>query len=355
MRKYLLLLLALLLALTGCAAAEDEEFSMEDILSNVKPEVVEKTIVQPTPEPQNAVEEEEASIYEPDGSILITLSAAGDLALSGDLYDAELTKQSGNIHFPLRNIRETLMQDDVTLINLESAASAEMLAQGSVEAVSLGNDGVLALDENAQQELKQALSLAGIAYAQNAEVGVKEIKGIQVAMLSYSCLEDFDRVVSRIPQDVAAAKTQYPIVVVSFHWGRENAYTPDEQQVLLGRLAVDSGADLVLGHRSRSIQPIEYYKGAYICYSLGSFCYTGEDKPSDMSSYIFQTRFRMRDGVVEADGFRILPIRISSRTDRNDFTPSLLDKATAVDSILNTLRENGSALQFAVEDYPLTW
>ena len=355
MRKYLLLLLALLLALACTATAEDEEFSIEDILSGVKPEVVEKTIVQPTPEPSAAVEEEEASIYEPDGSILITLSALGDFSLGGDLYEAELAKQNSNIHFPLRNIAETLTQDDVTLMNLESAVDAQVLTQGSVEAVSLGNDGVLALDENAQQELKQAMSLAGIAYAQNAEVGVKEIKGVQVAMLSYSCLEDFDRVVSRIPQDVAATRTQYPIVIVSFHWGRENTYIPDEQQVLLGRLAVDSGASLVLGHHSRRIQPIEYYKGAYICYSLGSFCYTGEDKPSDMSSYIFQTRFRMRDGLVEADGFRILPIRISSRTDRNDFTPSLLDKATAVDSILNTLRENGSTLQFAVEDYPLTW
>lgn len=354
MRKYLLLLLALLLALS-CAAAEDEEFSMEDILSGVKPEVVEKTIVQPTAEPTSVAVEEEASIYESDGSILITLSALGDFSLGGDLYDAELAKQNSNIHFPLRNISETLMQDDVTLMNLESAVDTQVLLQGSVEAVSLGNDGIQTLAENEQQELKQAMSLAGIAYAQGAEVGVKEIKGIQVAMLSYSCLEDFDRVVSRIPQDVAAAKTQYPIVIVSFHWGSENAYIPDEQQVLLGRLAVDSGADLVLGHRSRRIQPIEYYKGAYICYSLGSFCYTAEDKPSDMSSYIFQTRFRMRDGQVEADGFRILPIRISSRTDRNDFTPSLLDKATAVDSILNTLKENGSTLQFAVEDYPLTW
>lgn len=355
MRKLLMLLLALMLALTCASAEEDEEFSMADILSGVAPEVVEKTIVQPTAEPENTAPPEETTIYEPDGSILITVSATGDFSLGGDLYDAELTKQNGNIHFPLRNIRETLLGDDMTIVNLESAVAPEVLAQNGVEAVSLGNDGVQAMDEAAVQELKQGLSLAGVTYAQGAEVGVREIKGIQVATLSYSCIDGYDKLWSKIPQDVAAAKTQYPIVIVSFHWGNENAYTPTEDQVQLGRLAVDSGASLVLGHRSRRIQPIECYKGVYICYSLGSFCYTGEDKPSDMSSYIFQTRFRMRDGVVEPDGFRILPIRISSRTDRNDFAPILLDKATAVDSILNTLMENGRALQFMVEEYPLTW
>lgn len=356
MRKLLSLLLLLALAL-GCAAAEDEEVSISDVLTNVHPDVVEKTIVQPPAQEETAVVEEEASIYEPDGSVLITLSAAGDMLLSGDLYEAELSKYAGDASFALRNISETLLSDDLTLVNLEGAPAeaAAALAAGGLDAVSLANDGMLALDEAARQELRLALETDGITCVEAGEITLREVKGVQIAMLSYSCIEGYDKLWSRIPQDVAAAKTQYPFVIVSFHWGNENSYTPTGDQVQLGRLAVDSGADLVLGHHSRRIQPIEYYNGVYICYSLGSFACAAEDKPSDMSSFIFQLRLRMRDGVLTQEGFRILPIRVSSRTDRNDFAPTLMDKVTAVDSILGTLKENGRTLQYAVEEYPQTW
>ena len=64
------------------------------------------------------------------------------------------------------------------------------------------------------------------------------------------------------------------------------------------------------------MNPIEYYNGVYICYSLGNFCFAGNSKPSDMSSFMFQTHWRIRDDEITNEGFRIIPIRISSRTDR---------------------------------------
>ena len=193
------------------------------------------------------------------------------------------------------------------------------------------------------------------AYSTSTEIGVVEIKGVQIAMLSYLCIDRYAQLWDKVPADIAAAKAQYPIVIVSFHWGNETYYQPTDNQVKMGRLAVDAGADLVLGHHSHRIQPIECYKGVYICYSLGNFCFAGNSKPSDMSSIIFQTRFRIRDGQVSNDGFRIIPIRISSRTDRNDFIPTVLEKATAIDSVVNTMKENGRKLQYAVEEYPLEW
>ena len=75
------------------------------------------------------------------------------------------------------------------------------------------------------------------------------------------------------------------------------------------------------------MNPIEYYNGVYICYSLGNFCFAGNSKPSDMSSFMFQTRWRIRDDEITNEGFRIIPIRISSRTDRNDFTPTVFGGA----------------------------
>jgi len=355
MRKLLTLLLALLLALCG-AAAEDEELSMEEILDGVAPQVVDKTIPKP-PTPEEIAAAEEASRFEPDGSLLITVSAAGDMLLGGEFYGAELEKYAGDHSFVMRNIRETLLEDDLTILSLERATeeTAAVLAPGGVEAVTLANDTMRETGEEEQMTLRLAIESAGTTAVAAGEIALREVKGMQVAMLSFDCTNGYDKLWAKVPQDVAAAKTQYPIVIVSFHWGRENSYTPDGDQVQLGRLAVDAGADLVVGSHSRRIQPIECYKGVYICYSLGNFCYTAEEKPSDMSSFIAQMRFRVRDGVVAHDSFRLVPIRISSRTDRNDFSPSLMDKVTSVDSILTTLKENGRNLEFALEDYPLAW
>lgn len=74
-----------------------------------------------------------------------------------------------------------------------------------------------------------------------------------------------------------------------------------------------------------------------------------------MSSFLFQIRWRVTDTEITQEDFRIIPIRISSRTDYNDFTPTVLDKATAIDGLLTTLKENGKKLDNPVSEYPLDW
>ena len=199
-----------------------------------------------------------------------------------------------------------------------------------------------------------------MVWSGDGQLGVIEVKGIQIAMLSYLCIDRYDQLWNTVPAEIAAAKEMYPLVIVSFHWGTELKYYPTDNQIKMGRLAVDSGADLVLGHHSHRIQPIEQYKGVYICYSLGNFCFAGNSKPSDMTSYLFQTRFRVREGEngqeITNEGFIIIPIRISSRTDKNDFIPTVLTKESTIDSILNTLKENGRKhCDYAVSEYPLAW
>ena len=62
-----------------------------------------------------------------------------------------------------------------------------------------------------------------------------------------------------------------------------------------------------------------------------------------MSSFMFQTRWRIRDDEITNEGFRIIPIRISSRTDRNDFTPTVFGDGAARDAVLTTLKNNGKS------------
>ena len=114
-----------------------------------------------------------------------------------------------------------------------------------------------------------------------------------------------------------------------------------------------------IGNHSHRIQPVENYLGKFICYSLGNFCFAGNSKPSDMSSIIFQIRYRVKDGNVSYKDFRIIPIRISSNNKQNDFIPTVLDVSTsdgaAVDAILNVLtsKDNAKDLTDPVTDFPL--
>ena len=384
MRQFAALLFTLIL-LALPALAEEEELSMGDMLSGADPEVVASTFIAPPEDSEDfeLLEDEEESIYEPDGSVLITITGTGDFTIGGDvrkssnIFDKELDRQGGDVNFTLRNIRDVLMADDLTIVNFEGTLTttdyipsekrenqflfsappewASVLPDNGVEAVSLENNHVMDHGEEAYYETMDALDAAGVVYSNSTTVGVIEVKGVEIAMLSYLTIDRYDQLWDKVPADIRAAKAKYPIVIVSFHWGNETWYYPTDNQVKMGRLAVDAGADLVLGHHSHRMNPIEQYKGVYICYSLGNFCFAGNNKPSDMTSYLFQTRFRIRDGEVSNEGFRIIPIRISSRTDRNDFIPTVLEKATSIDAILNTLKDNGKRLDFAVEKYPLEW
>ena len=389
MRKLTSLLLALMLLFTfGLAEEEEEELSLEDILSGADPDVVADIFRTPVVIDGTAAEAAPVeSIYEEDGSILITLTATGDFTVGGDtrksvnIWDTELKKHNGDYQFAMQNIRDVLLADDLTIVNFEGTLTdstyipsskknndflfsappeyVEMLTKNGVEAVSLENNHVMDHGEDAYIETQTHLSNAGVVWSGNGELGVIEVKGIEIAMLSYLCIDRYDQLWDKVPADIKAAKEAYPLVIVNFHWGNELMYHPTDNQIKMGRLAVDAGADLVLGHHSHRIQPIEYYNGVYICYSLGNFCFAGNSKPSDMTSYLFQTRFRIREGAdgqqITNEGFIIIPIRISSRTDRNDFIPTVLTKESAIDAILSTLKEHGRKLDYAVDSYPLSW
>ncbi len=385
------LLLALLLGLSLPAVCEeDDDMSILELTEDDTLVLLEEDEEDPNGVP---------NIYEADGSVLITISATGDLTIGGDsrkrtdIFNDELKKQGGDISFTMRNVRDIFMADDLTIVNFEGTLTdstyvpsnkknneflfsappsyVSMLSDNGIEAVALENNHVMDHGESAYEDTKYALKNAGIVYSNSTETGVIEIKGVKIAMLSYLCIDRWDSLRTQVPKDIEAAKKEYDLVICSFHWGYELAYSPTQNQVDMGHLAVDSGADLVLGHHSHRINPIEKYNGVYICYSLGNFCFSGNSKPSDMTSYIFQTRFRVKpDGItIQNEGFRIIPIRISSLTNRNDFIPTPLDKDTAIDSLLTTLTANshvirksgstfkktGQTLEYAVVDYPLTW
>lgn len=72
---------------------------------------------------------------------------------------------------------------------------------------------------------------------------------------------------------IQAAAEVSDVVVVLPHWGPEDVPIPNWSQRDLARVAVEAGADLVVGNHTHVIQAIEEIDGVMIFYGLGNFVF----------------------------------------------------------------------------------
>ena len=376
---FLMLVLMLLLSAFGGLAAQEEEVSLF-----ARPSPTPEASVSPDTDSPDVIPSptQQAAQQQADGSVIVTISAVGDLTFGGDvrkggmsLFDKELKKQGGDLGFVTRNIRDLLAEDDMTLANFETTLTSapvfkkgnefvfsappeyiEILTQGSIEAVSFENNHALDHGQTGIDETTANFDKHGIIWSAEGHLGIFEAQGVRIGLLAYQTFDNqYPRLYDLVPLDIARAKTQCDIVIVSYHWGDELDYAPNANQQTLGRLTIDAGADLVVGHHSHRINPIEEYNGKYIVYSLANFSFAGNNKPSDMSSFVFQIRFLVKDGVTTGQGFRIIPMRISSKSDYNDFMPTPFTDQRLIDNVINTMLSNGKRLEYAVTSYPVDW
>ena len=326
-----------------------------------------------------------------DGSVIVTISATGDVTIGGDtrkksksIFDKQLEQEPSGLDFPLENVRSLFEADDLTIVNFEGTltdtksatkntysfaappAYVQVLTSGSVEAVSLENNHIMDHGAQGYADTCQALDGAGIVYSGHLGGTVYTTDtGVQIGMLSYQTFNgNYKNIYASIEGDIKALRDAgCQLVIVSYHWGEEKDYLPNERQVPLGRATIDAGADLVLGHHSHRMNPIEEYKGKYICYSLGNFSFAGNTRPDDMDTFVFQQRFRVAtDGTVSNEGFRIVPCSISSQEKVNDFKPTPKDEAGS-EAVVKRLLELNAKLEkqyrstgvMAVSDYPTAW
>ena len=103
----------------------------------------------------------------------------------------------------------------------------------------------------------------------------------------------------------------------------------------LGHIAIDEGADLVIGSHPHVIQGYEKYNGRYIVYSLGNFCFGGNPNPSDKDCMIFQQTFTVTgNDVATDDNINVIPCSISSVSNSNNYqpTPATDDEKTRIEA-----------------------
>lgn len=298
--------------------------------------------------------------------VTLTVSVVGDCTLGTDEnfdYNSSLNAyfySNGNSYF-MENVKSIFSSDDLTIANLEGTLTtsdsradklyafkgdpefSKILSSGSIEAVNMANNHSHDYGEQSYQDTLTNVRNEGITTFGYEETAVINVKGVKVGLVGIYELNDHLGRTEQLKEHIATVKKQgAQLIIVIFHWGNEKETVPDTNQMTLGRLAIDEGADLVCGHHPHVLQGIETYKGKNIVYSLGNFCFGGNSAPSDMDSMIFQQTFTITsDGVLPDNKTNIIPCSISSAYGYNNYqpTPSQGDEATR---IMNKIKERSS-------------
>lgn len=275
----------------------------------------------------------------------ITISAAGDCTLATDEYEGQMKSfketaaEKGNSYF-MNNVRDIFADDDLTIVNFEGTLSengrreekqfafrgkpsyAEILTEGNIEAACLSNNHSRDYGEISNTDTHKILSDKGIITFDSLSTAVCDVKGIKVGLVGINHLNDVDR--TRLENAVDSVKAHNPdIIIACIHWGVEKATEPTEEQIQYGHRAIDLGADLVIGTHPHVLQGIEEYNGGIIAYSLGNFCFGGNDSPSDMDTIIYRQTFKFENGSKSSE-ITIVPCTISSNYENgiNNYQPT---------------------------------
>ena len=304
-------------------------------------------------------EEEEAA----SGTVTLTITAAGDCTFGGEVGSKgrrnfqKCVEEYGYDYF-FRNVRHVFEADDLTIVNLEGPLTTvekagkhggfifkgdpecvSILADSSVELCNLANNHILDYGKAGLKETAEVLADKGIHYCGFTSVYDDVIKGVRVRALGCTWW-DYDK--DQIVKAVSAAREGCDLLIVNIHWGWEGHHDHDDKQTALGHAIIDAGADLLIGTHPHVYAGIEKYKGKYIVYSLGNFCFAGNYNPADKRCLIFQQTFSFNPGmgIAQANlldmGINIIPATVSSRKDVNDFQPTIMSS------------EDGAALLKAV-------
>ncbi len=276
----------------------------------------------------------------------VTMSFAGDCTLGTDsafggiTLPVEVSNVGGDYSYFFRNVKEYFESDDLTIVNLEGTLTdrgaredktfafrgspeyVNILTEGFVEAVTLANNHSRDYGEVSLEDTKRYLDDAGIVWFENLNTKVIDVKGVKVGLIGLYALNGTAE--GNLPKAMDKVKADgAEIIVVEVHWGIEGDNYPQDSQISLAHDAIDMGADIVIGHHPHVLQGIETYKGRKIAYSMGNFCFGGNQNPRDKDTMILRQSFTVKDGeVTEYGELEVIPCSISSTSSRNNYQPT---------------------------------
>jgi poly-gamma-glutamate synthesis protein (capsule biosynthesis protein) len=247
---------------------------------------------------------------------LVRTTPTFDMVVASDIIlgrgvNAKMVKYNDYL-YPFRKVRDELMSADWRVANLEctisdlvspptdpstftfitSKRAVDGLVYAGIQTVTLANNHS---DNGGRESFMDMIDTlhnhyiatcgGGNNLTEARQPAIQVVKGTRIAVLSYNEIPPGGAYadatsagiapvdLTTLPQDIAAARKSADLVIPFFHWGIEYTKDPTPTQQRAAHLAIDSGADMVLGSHPHWIQAIESYKGRLIIYSLGNFIF----------------------------------------------------------------------------------
>jgi poly-gamma-glutamate capsule biosynthesis protein CapA/YwtB (metallophosphatase superfamily) len=248
---------------------------------------------------------------------------------------------------PFADIREDLDRAPWKFVNLEcvvsdkGTATAEkpyclrapiqalgILTAARINAVGLANNhagdfGSDALSDSIARLKQNDIAVVGAAETQELAYAPHFFTahdGKRVGLIALSDLENqrggpavataFDR--ERVAGAIAEARAGASFVLCFMHWGDENTPRVAERQRELARWLIDHEVDAVVGCHSHCLQPLDFYHGRPIIYSLGNLVFDGAQGLESWNQGALLEVAIGRTGTDEAS-IRLVPVRLDTR------------------------------------------
>lgn len=244
---------------------------------------------------------------------VIKLIATGDYIVARSVNYKAITYK--DFTWPVKKVASFLSDADITLINLEnpllydcpvtnegfkfcgSSEHVQGLVLAGVDVANIANNHYGNYGIQGVTESNNILSDRDIKFSGSTTQNITYIN-IDDTVFSFLGYNDIgvqsgvataieDNIISDIPE----AKKNSNVVIVSFHWGVEYTTQVTSRQKELAHLAIDAGADLIIGNHPHWIQPLEIYNNKLIVYAHGNFIFdqmwSEETKKGVIGEYFF--------------------------------------------------------------------
>jgi poly-gamma-glutamate capsule biosynthesis protein CapA/YwtB (metallophosphatase superfamily) len=139
-----------------------------------------------------------------------------------------------------------------------------------------------------------------------------------------------------LARDIGQLRGSVDDVVVTFHWGIPYQPSPLASDRDKARLAIEMGADVVVGHHPHVLQPFEVHRGRPIFYSVGNFTFgSGNSRGAGM-----MLGFRFRPSGLTVD---LHPLYVKNRDPRVAYQPKVMRGAAAGNLLRRLAQASGAS------------
>ena len=274
---------------------------------------------------------------------------AGDIMLAGRAKS--VTREHGT-DYPFAAVLPLLRRASIVLGNLEGPLAREAprenrhfsyrvdpelampLARAGVNVVTLANNHLVDCGREGVLETLAAVKRAGMnAIGAGRDLGdahrpaIFDVNGLRVGLLGYywnrrcaatdvlpgSAMDS----PAELADDIKALRQRTDRVVVTFHWGVPYEREPAREDREKARLAIDLGADAVVGHHPHVVQPFEVWAGRPIFYSVGNFTFGSGNSRGE--GLLVGFRFEPDQTRVE-----VYPLYVKNRDPRVAYQPKVM-------------------------------